>query len=75
MEFERMTYKEFLDFCGQRAADGKWGISQAMVCLTVRGIIEINNKGFLKKWKKEKEWIELRGVVIDAFNRRSKEEI
>lgn len=68
MEFERMTYKEFLDFCGQRAADGEWGMSQAIVCTSVIGIIECNNnKGFFKKKKKEEKWIEMRGVVIDAF--------
>lgn len=71
MEFERMTYKEFKDFCGQRAADGRWGMSQAIICTSVIGIIEGNNKGFFKKKKKEERWIEMRGVVIDAFKRRS----
>lgn len=71
MEFERMTYKEFLDFCNQRAADGKWGIHQYWVCLKVIDYIEDTSSGFFKKKKKEKKWIEMRGVVIDAFKRRS----
>ena len=71
MEFERMTYKEFLDFCNQRAADGKWGIHQNLVCLKVIDYIEDTSRGFFKKKKKEEKWIELRGVVIDAFKRRS----
>ena len=71
MEFEKMTYKEFLDFCNQRAADGKWGIHQTLVCLKVIDFIEDTSRGFFKKKKKEKKWIELRGVVIDAFKRRS----
>lgn len=71
MDFENMSYKEFLKFCNQRAADGRWGMSQAMICLSVRGIIEGDNKGFFKKRKKEEKWIELRGVVIDAFKGRS----
>ena len=71
MEFEKMTYKEFLDFCNQRVADGRWGITQTMICLSVIGIIEGSNKGFFKNKKKEREWIEMRGVVIDAFKGRS----
>lgn len=71
MEFEKMSYKEFKDFCNQRAADGRWGMSQAMICLNVIGKIESENKGFFKKRKKEEQWIELRGVVIDAFEWRS----
>ena len=71
MEFEKMTYKEFRDFCNRRAADGRWGLSQAITCIRVLDIIEDNNKGFFKKRKKEKKWIEMRGVVIDAFKGRS----
>ena len=52
MEFERMTYKEFLDFCDQRAADGKWGIHQHLVCLKVIDFIENTSRGFFKKKKK-----------------------
>ena len=71
MEFEKMTYKEFRDFCNQRAADGRWGFYQAITCLNVVCKIESGNKGFFKKKKKEEKWIELRGVVIDAFKGRS----
>ena len=71
MEFGRMTYKEFLDFCDQRAADGKGGIHQHLVCLKVIDFIENTSRGFFKKKKKEEKWIEMRGVVIDAFKRRS----
>ena len=70
MDFEKMTYKEFKDFCNRRAADGEWGWSQAIICTSVIGIIESGNKGFFKKRKKEKKWIEMRGVVIDAFEGR-----
>ena len=71
MEFEKMTYKEFKDFCNRRAADGEWEWSQAIICTSVIGIIEGSNKGFFKNKKKEREWIEMRGVVIDAFKGRS----
>ena len=71
MDFEKMSYKEFKDFCNQRAADGRWGLSQAITCLNVVGKIEGNNRGFFKKKKKEEKWRELRGVVIDAFEGRS----
>ena len=71
MDFEKMTYKEFKDFCNPRAADGRWGLSQAITCLNVVGTIEGNNRGFFKKRKKEEKWREMRGVVIDAFEGRS----
>lgn len=71
MGFEKMTYKEFKDFCNRRAADGRWGFYQALLCISVIDVIEDSNKGFFKKRKKEEKWVEMRGVVIDAFKGRS----
>ena len=46
-----MTYKEFNDWCNQRACDGCWGMNTAIYCI---GVCEtINNLPF---WKRNKVW-------------------
>lgn len=49
-----MKYKEFVDWCNQRACDGCWGLKEAMWCCDM--ITEVNNASFFKKKKK---WLEL----------------
>lgn len=46
-----MTFKQFLEFCNERACDGCWGIDQAMTCI---GVIE----DVLRRlpWCREKYW-------------------
>ena len=48
-----MKFREFVSWCNQRAADGCWGILEAMVCVD---IIETVHKERL--WKREKFWKE-----------------
>lgn len=48
-----MTYKEFNDWCNQRAADGRWGLKEAMTCLDVCHLFL-----HIPKWKREKAWRE-----------------
>ena len=48
-----MKYKEFVDWCNQRACDGCWSMNTAIYCI---GVCEtINNLPF---WKREKIWKE-----------------
>ena len=48
-----MKYKEFNDWCNQRACDGCWSADTAIYCI---GVCEtINSKPF---WKREKVWRE-----------------
>lgn len=48
-----MKFKEFRDWCNQRACDGCWGMQEAIVCLRI--VDEVGGKPF---WKREKFWKE-----------------
>ena len=48
-----MKFKEFSRWCNNRACDGFWGMSEAMIC--VRVCEEIYTYPF---WKREKIWKE-----------------
>lgn len=46
-----MTYKQFRDWCNDRATDGCWGFKEASLCCYV--ITKIEKLPF---WKREKAW-------------------
>lgn len=46
-----MKYKEFVDWCNQRACDGCWSANTAIYCINICGVI--NSYRF---WKREKIW-------------------
>lgn len=46
-----MKYKEFVQWCNQRACDGCWGMEEAIVCIEVMG--DIRKEPF---WRREKVW-------------------
>ena len=46
-----MKYKEFVQWCNQRACDGCWGTEEAIVCIEVMG--DIQKEPF---WRREKVW-------------------
>ena len=46
-----MTYKEFVEWCNERACDGCWGMSEAMNCIAV---MEDVRKQW--PWRREKYW-------------------
>lgn len=48
-----MTFKEFVSWCNDRAADGCWGINAATVCISI--VDEVRELPF---WKREKYWKE-----------------
>lgn len=48
-----MKFKEFKDWCYQRACDGCWGMQTAIVCLSI--VDAVGKKPF---WKREKFWKE-----------------
>lgn len=49
-----MKYKEFVDWCNQRACDGCWGMNTAICCMEI--MKNINHEPF---WKREKKWRKL----------------
>lgn len=48
-----MKYKEFNDWCNQRAADGCWGLKEAVTCIEACSIFSN-----MSRWKREKAWKE-----------------
>lgn len=46
-----MKFKEFSEWCNQRAADGCWGYAEALACS--RCLDEVYKKPW---WKREKIW-------------------
>ena len=48
-----MKFREFVSWCNQRAADGCWGILEAMVCVDI--IETVRKERF---WEREKFWKE-----------------
>ena len=48
-----MKFKEFSDWCNQRACDGCWSMNTAIYCI---GICETSNN--LPLWKRNKVWKE-----------------
>lgn len=48
-----MKFKEFVDWCNERACDGCWGMNTAMVCIDIMG--DVKKQRF---WRREKYWRE-----------------
>jgi hypothetical protein len=54
--FKEMTYKEFKEWCNDRACDGAWGVYQAMTYIKIMEAIDsIHIKGLFKKRATKKE--------------------
>ena len=48
-----MKFKEFVNWCTERACDGRWGMLEAITCINV-----INEIMKIQFWKREKIWKE-----------------
>lgn len=48
-----MKFREFVSWCNQRAADGCWGMLEAMVCIDI--MEKVKQERF---WRREKFWKE-----------------
>ena len=46
-----MTFKQFVQWCNERACDGCWGMLEAMQCIEV--MRDVRQYPF---WKREKMW-------------------
>ena len=46
-----MTFKQFVQWCNERACDGCWGMLEAMQCIEV--VRDIRSYPF---WKREEMW-------------------
>ena len=54
-----MKYKEFNNWCNQRAADGCWGLKEAMTCIDACHMF--SNIPF---WKRERIWRESKSRAV-----------
>ena len=54
-----MSYREFREWCNQRACDGCWGMYEAMICIDICG--EIQRLPF---WKRKKKWREYERDIV-----------
>jgi hypothetical protein len=52
-----MKYKEFVEWCNQRACDGNWNEVMAMFCISIMDTIRP-----LYFWQREKRWRELNSL-------------
>lgn len=53
-----MTYKQFIQWCNNRACDGRWSINAFIVCKSI-----IKNIEHLPFWKRKKEWLKIKDEV------------
>lgn len=61
MQIEDMTYKQFDEYCHERACDGQWSMTEAIACIGMHDDVETSVKGKLFKQKaREKAWEELK---------------
>lgn len=70
-DLKEMTYKEFKEYCNDRACDGQWSAGDVMMCLEIRNRIEsvqVKKFGIVMKKKTEKAqeeaWQELLAKII-----------
>lgn len=70
--WKSMSYKEFKDWCNQRACDGQWSLSVSQTCIKIISDIEeykITKFGFMLKKKteelQEKIWREFIDSLIE----------
>lgn len=54
MKIEDMSYKQFNEYCNERACDGQWSMMDAIACIGMHDEIEISVKGKLFKNKARK---------------------
>ena len=54
-----MKYKEFVEWCNERACDGCWGISTIIICKNL--MRDVREQPF---WKREKYWQEKYAEIV-----------
>ena len=54
-----MKFKEFSNWCNDRACDGCWGLNEAIICCNLAEDIYK-----LPFWKREKKWKEVEDEIV-----------
>lgn len=69
-----MKYREFEDWCNDRAHDGCWGMKEAIIC--IRCIEDIQSRPF---WKRKERWREVEedivSIIVNPINEKISEVI
>lgn len=66
-----MKFKEFINWCNQRACDGCWGATTAMICIEL-----IEKVGKVPFWKRERYWRrEYEQIVLEEIVNPTEEKI
>lgn len=71
-----MIFKEFVDWCNDRACDGRWSLGAAVACCDI--LHEVNSQSFWN-WKRESYWKEkyeeqVVEQIVNPINQRIEEE-
>ena len=61
-----MTFRKFVEWCNHRAADGCWGMTTAITCISIMN--EIYKEKF---WRREKVWKEKYEADVFEWDRAS----
>lgn len=64
-----MTFKQFQQWCNDRACDGCWGYNEALIC--IHAVRDVRQHPF---WKREKVWQKYHkdfvvGRIVEPINR------
>lgn len=65
-----MTYKDFAQWCNERACDGCWGLETALRCINI-----INLMQSTPFWKRKKKWQEYEQQIVTLFVNPTNEKI
>lgn len=65
-----MTYKEFNDYCNERACDGRWSMDEALTYIKIThniNSIKVKTFGFVRKklteQKREEVWCKVKKLL------------
>ena len=58
-----MTFKEFTNWCNERACDGYWSMNTALFCIQI--VDRVMEKPF---WKREREWQRINREEYDVIS-------
>lgn len=65
-----MTYKEFYQWCNDRASDGCWGLTEAIACIDVIDIMQST-----PFWRRKKKWKEIEPFLVANYVNPTNEKI
>ena len=70
-----MTFKQFRKWCNERACDGCWGMSTAIVCLRIAETV--NRLPFWRRerfWRKINEDLKIVETFVEPVNKKIEED-